>query len=73
MSKVYNRESYYKRNPNRKRYAIGYRCTTSSGKVKEFDSVKELSIYTGYSCDYMKHALSGRVRLKNMKVERIYS
>lgn len=73
MTKYYHRETYYKREPNRKRYAIGYRCTTPDGVVKEFDNMNNLSEYTGYSSGYLKQVMSQGLKLKGMQVERIYS
>lgn len=72
MSK-YNRESYYIRNPNRKRYAIGYRCVFPEGTVKEFDSVKQLAGYTGYSVNTIKNILKGQLKNRLFKLEKIYN
>ncbi len=68
----YNREKYYEKNPNRKRYAIGYRCTLNDGTVKVFDSIKKTAKYVGYSEDTVKNILKGQAKNKLFELERIY-
>lgn len=72
MSK-YNRAKYYNREPNRKRYAIGYECSLPDGTIVMFDDVKSLSKFTGYSESSLKHMMSGKWKPQGMNLKRVYN
>lgn len=54
-NRIISKNNYRRKHPGGKRYAEFYKITTPTGEVKQFRSMKEVSVYFGYATSTLWH------------------